>query len=178
LNIHYYAAGATLYAGIAKSGYQYDAKQYDVKFAHVAGMDTCIDCHDQHSLQVHVETCAGCHPGVEKNEDLTTIRMAGSAHDYDGDGDTVEGIAGEIEGLQAALYAAIQAYAAKAGVPIAYDSHSHPYFFADANGNGQRDTGEVAYTAWTPRLLRAAYNYQYTPKKPPSPTGAMLTLFA
>ena len=28
------------------------------------------------------------------------------------------------------------------------------------------DEGEKAYTEWTPRLLRAAYNYQYAQKDP------------
>ena len=170
LNMHYYAAGATLYGGVVKGGYQYDGKRYDVKFAHVQGLDTCIDCHDQHSLEVRVETCAVCHPGIEKQEDLKTIRMAGSAHDYDGDGDTIEGIASEIEGLQAALYAAMQAYATKAGAPIVYDAHTNPYFFKDTNGDGQVDPNEAKsankYAPWTPRLLKAAFNYQVSQKDP------------
>lgn len=45
-NVHYYATGATLYAGAAMGGYQYDGKMYDVKFAHVEGIDTCVDCYD------------------------------------------------------------------------------------------------------------------------------------
>jgi hypothetical protein len=168
INVHYAAAGATLYAGLAAGGYQYDGKSYDVKFAHVVGLDTCIDCHDQHSLEVRLAECGVCHPGVQKKEDLPKIRMMASAHDYDGDGDVQEGIAGEIEGLQAALYSAIQAYAAKAGAPIIYDSSAHPYFFKDTNANGQVDPNEAAsankYAAWTPRLLKAAYNYQFSLK--------------
>jgi hypothetical protein len=169
-NIHYKAAAATLYGGTTQGGYQYDGKSYDIKFAHVEGLDTCIDCHDQHSLHVRVETCAVCHPGVEKAEDLKKIRMVGSMKDYDGDGDAMEGMAGEIETLQAALYTAIQAYGTKAGAPIIYDSHSHPYFFKDVNANGQVDPNEAVsanrYTAWTPRLLKAAYNYQVCLKDP------------
>ena len=47
------------------------------------------------------------------------------------------------------------------GTPIAYNPASHPYFFVDANSNGQVDADEsAAYNAWTPRLLKAAYNYQ------------------
>jgi hypothetical protein len=74
-NIHYKAAAATLYGGITKGGYEYDGKSYDIKFAHVQGIDTCIDCHDQHSLEVRVEVCATCHPGVQTSEDLRNIRM-------------------------------------------------------------------------------------------------------
>ncbi len=169
-NIHYFAAGATQYGGIAKGGYQYADKAYDVKFAHVEGLDTCNDCHDQHSLEVRIETCVVCHPGVLKKEDLKKIRMMGSAHDYDGDGDVQEGIAGEIEGLQAVLYKAIQAYATKAGAPIIYYAGANPYFFKDTNGNGKVDANEAVsankYASWTPRLLKAAYNYQVSVKDP------------
>jgi len=170
LNIHYHTAGATQYGGTTKGGYQYDGKAYDVMFAHVQGLDSCISCHDPHSLKIHVETCATCHPGVQTKEDLRKIRMVGSTPDYDGDGDALEGIAGEIAGLQAILYQAIQAYAAKAGAPIVYDGYANPYFFHDTNGNGTVDAGEAVsanrYTAFTPRLLKAAYNYQVSRKDP------------
>jgi hypothetical protein len=170
LNIHYNASGATLYGGTTKGGYQYDGKSYDVKFAHVDGLNTCVDCHDSHSLDVRLEHCAVCHAGVQTREDLKKIRMVGSTRDYDGDGDALEGIAGEIEGLQASLYQAIQACAAKAGAPIVYDSHSHPYFFKDTNGNGQVDPNEAVsanqYGPYTPRLLKATYNYQVSLKDP------------
>jgi hypothetical protein len=176
-NMHYFAAAATLYGGITKGGYQYEGKAYDVKFAHVQGVDTCIDCHDQHSLQVRLELCVTCHPGaadadlaMASENGLKSIRMMGSLHDYDGDGDTLEGIAGEVEGLQAALYAAIQAYGTKAGAPIAYNAGANPYFFKDLNGDGIADANEAVsankYTAWTPRLLKAAYNYQVSLKDP------------
>jgi hypothetical protein len=92
INIHYYAAAATLYGTQVKGGYEYEGKTYDAKNNHVAGYDTCIGCHDQHTLQLKVEQCAGCHTGVASVEDLRNIRMAGSAVDYDGDGDTTEGI--------------------------------------------------------------------------------------
>jgi hypothetical protein len=167
-NMHYYAAGATLYGGTTMGGYQYDGKSYDIKFAHVQGIDTCIDCHDQHSLQVRTEVCVECHAGIEKAEDFKNIRMMGSTQDYDGDGNVAEGIAGEIEGLQGALYAAIQAYATNAGAPIVYDGHAHPYFFKDTNGDGTSDPNEAKsankYAPWTPRLLKVAFNYQVSIK--------------
>jgi hypothetical protein len=166
-NIHYLAAGATLYGGVAKGGYQYGGRSYDVKFHHVEGYGACTDCHDPHTLELKVAGCTPCHAGVETAEDFRDIRMLGSLADYDGDGDRVEGVYHEIQGLHGKLYDAILAYAATvAGTPIVYDSHAHPYFFADANGNGARDDGETGYAAWTPRLLRAAYNYQYSAKDP------------
>lgn len=171
VNIHYYAAAATLYGTETKGGYEYEGKTYDAKFDHVAGFDTCVGCHNSHTLEVKVEDCAGCHLGIASQEDLKKIRMAGSMVDYDGDGDTSEGIATEIEGLQAMLYQAIQAYATeKSGTAIAYDSHAHPYFFADTNSDGQASADEAVsangYKAWTGRLLKAAYNYQTSLKDP------------
>jgi len=165
-NVHYFAAGATQFGGVAKGGYQYAGKSYDVKFAHVEGIDTCISCHDQHSLEVKVEMCGICHEGVATHEDLKGIRFMGSSSDHDGDGNVTEGVADEIAGLQEALYTAIQAYASAQGAPIVYDPHSYPYFFGDTNGNGQLDEGESGYAAWTVRLVRATYNYQFSQKDP------------
>jgi predicted Zn-dependent protease len=117
----------------------------------------CADCHDVHALTVKVETCATCHQGVESEEDLHSIRL--SPDDFDGDGDTTEGMAGEVETMQEALYEAIQDYAAENAdtADIVYNAGRYPYWF----------TGEEErYATWTPRLLRAAYNYQYVTKDP------------
>lgn len=166
-NIHYRAAAATLYAGITKGGYQYEGKPYDAKFTHVNGMDTCIACHSSHSLEVKIDECKTCHTNVQSPDDLKNIRMAGSEVDYNGNGDTDEGIAAEVAGLQDILLQQIQAYAVDvAKTPIAYNADAYPYFFADANANGTVDEGETAYKAWTGRLLKAAYNYQLSIKDP------------
>ena len=57
-----------------------------------------------------------------------------------------------------------------AGKPIAYTPEVYPYFFVDLNGNGTADKDESKfpnrYKAWTPRLLKAAYNYQFVVKDP------------
>ncbi len=171
INVHYFAAAITLYGTEVKGGYEYDGKAYDAKNDHVEGYATCVGCHNPHTLEVKVDECAVCHEGVKSAEDLKAIRMISSAPDYDGDGDVTEGMAGEIEGLQAALYTAIQSYATeKAGLPIVYDAAAYPYFFADKDADGKGDTndsgGGVAYNAWTPRLLKAAYNYQVSIKDP------------
>ena len=91
--------------------------------------------------------------------------------DFDGDGDAKEGIYEEIATLHGAVYEALQAYASEvAGQNIAYDSHAYPYFFKDNNANKAADKDEAIfpnqYKSWTPRLLRAAYNYQYVAKDP------------
>lgn len=167
INIHYYAAAATKYGNIAQGGYQYEGKTYDANFAHVDGYTSCIGCHDPHTLEVKVETCTGCHTDVETVEDFKNVRMAGSLVDYDGDGDISEGIAGEIEGMREVLYAAIQAYAADTlGAPLIYDAVTYPYFFGDANADGAVTEGEEGFASWTPRLLRAAYNFQVVSKDP------------
>jgi hypothetical protein len=172
INIHYFAAGATLFGSEAEGAYQYEGKEYLGQFQHIENFNTCVDCHEAHQLEVKVQACSGCHPSVTDLETLTTIRGPNSTEDYDGDGDVEEGIAGEIETIHAALYTAIQAYAAQTGGAdaIVYDAHSYPYFFIDTDGDGEAGPGEAIYpnqyATWTPRLLRAAYNYQYASKDP------------
>ncbi len=158
INIHYYASGATRYGTEVKGGYEYDGLEYDPRFDHVDGYQSCIDCHDMHTLEIKVDECGVCHSGVTTLEDVETIRLVGSPKDYDGDGNIEEPIKDEIAGLQELLFQNIQSYTAEvAGTPIAYDSQSHPYFFDD---KGER------YASWTGRLLRAAYNYQVSQKDP------------
>jgi hypothetical protein len=191
-NVHYFAAAASLYGREAAGGYEYadpvngltttsggtlDAflpvvpkrAGYDIKFTHVASRDTCIQCHDPHSLEVRITECATCHvnklgAAVASKDDLHDIRMAASAHDYNGDGDLAQGIWYEIKGpngLEAKLLAAIQSYATTVvGSPISYDGATYPYFFNAGTS--------VAYDKWTGRLLRAAYNYQFSFKDPGS----------
>jgi len=165
-NVHYFAAGATLFGNDVKGAYQNPDNEYLGRFAHVGGMDNCTDCHNTHELEVKTETCFTCHAGKEIVQD---IRM--STVDYDGDGDAAEGIYGEIDTLRDALYAAILDYSTNiAGTPVVYAVHSYPYFFADSDGNGEASAEEAnygnRYAAWTPNLLKAAYNYQYVMKDP------------
>jgi len=174
-NIHYFAAAATLYGTYVKGGYEYEGKLYDAKHDHVAGYDTCIGCHDQHTLKIKVDQCAECHgEGVKEEGGLQNIRMPqASAWDYDGDGNVEEGMYYEIQGLQESLLAAIQAYAKDtAGAGIVYDPAAYPYFLLDADGDGQPDKNDqganIGYNAWTARLLKAAYNYQVSIKDPGS----------
>lgn len=169
INQHYYAAGATVMAGQARGGYQYEGQVYDWRFRHVEGRDSCVGCHDPHSLEINKAACETCHTAFD---DPKEIRMATSRMDYDGDGNLTEGIAEEITTLREdKLLVAIQAYAVdKGNAAICYDNLAYPYFFKDTNSNGACDPDEAnygnRYDAWTPRLLRAAFNYQVAKKDP------------
>lgn len=177
LNIHYRAAGATLLGSQVRGGYQYEGRDYAGPFVHIPEalaaqmggeqFNTCTGCHDAHSLEpVPVAACASCHTGVT---DYAQIRARPT--DFDGDGDTGEGIHGEIATMHARLGEAIGLYAAEvAGAPIVYADDAYPYFFADTDADGELDAAEAAfpnrYQSWTPRLLKGAYNYQFVAKDP------------
>ena len=168
VNIHYYAAASNQFGTFVKGGYEYTDKPYDARFAHVSGYNACRTCHNPHSLEVDLHACNTCHTGIEDPKD---IRCYGSFVDYDGDGNMTEGVFYEIEALKNRLYFVIRRYADRiAGNPLGYEPHSYPYFFFDTNGNGVVDASEAnygnRYTAFTPRLLRAAYNYQVAQKDP------------
>ncbi|MFQ6070307.1 MAG: hypothetical protein ACE5LC_07255 [Candidatus Aminicenantales bacterium] len=123
----------------------------------------CVGCHGQDVAQPD----PGADPAKFK---FSGIRPA-SIPDYDGDGNTSESIKYEIKGLEEALYAQIQDYAANViGQPIIYAPANYPYFFYDLNGNGQVDPGENIYPNrykdFDAALLKCAYNYQFSKKEP------------
>ncbi|OGA83611.1 MAG: hypothetical protein A3G27_15070 [Betaproteobacteria bacterium RIFCSPLOWO2_12_FULL_66_14] len=170
IHVHYFPAGATLYGGEAKVGYEYAGKKYVGRFKHTAGVDTCTACHEVHTGEVRVELCGSCHQGIKA--DPKNIRMAGKG-DFNGDG-REDSMAREIESQKAALYAAIQQYASAAGgSAIAFTPDGHPYWYTDTNGNGQIDKEEFNpknnYKAYTPRLMQAIYNYTYVLRDPGAP---------
>lgn len=164
INVHYAIAAATWLGTEAQGGYEYPGRSYVQRFEHVPDLQACVDCHDPHSQVVTPQACSPCHVAVAGPADLRSIRTGDE--DYDGDGDRDEGLPGEIETMQERAYAAMQAYASQvAGTPLVY-ADRFPYFFIDTNGNGQADPDETdrgnSYPAWTPRLLRAAYNYHFS----------------
>jgi predicted CXXCH cytochrome family protein len=170
-NIHFFPAAATLYAGRAQGGYEYAGQVYDVRFRHVDGYNTCIGCHDPHSTEVKFSECATCHTGVTDIGGAHEIRMMSSVGiDYDGDGNTTEGIYDELVGLRDKLGAAIATYGAEHHTPICYSADAYPYWFADTDGDGACSAAEAvaanAFAGWTARLLRATYNFQMASKDP------------
>ncbi len=169
LNVHYRAAGATIMGTLARVAYEYPGKKYAGQLQHPAPFTGCIACHDQHTTALKVTECGGCHAGIADVASLRRIRMR--SIDFDGSGDTGKGMAQEVDNLRGRLYAAIQAYAkAVPAKAIAYNPNIYPYFFVDTNGNGIADPAETVfpnrYNSWTPRLLKAAFNYQFVTKDP------------
>ncbi len=171
-SIHYYAAAATLNAGRVRGGYQYDSQVYDYRFRHAPGYDTCVGCHDPHSLEVKVDACNDCHDGANTLADLKDIRMLASlGQDYDGDGNLVEGIYYEIQGLKDLLYTALRRYTSEQGIGAScYSDTIYPYWFLDTNDDGSCDASEAVFanriTGWTARLIKGAYNLQLIHKDP------------
>ena len=169
VNVHYKAAGATLFGTMAKVGYEYPGKTYAGRLQHPQPYGRCLGCHQTHALTVKFNDCAACHREVTDKASLHKIRV--TKDDRDGNGDVNEGVAHEIEHLREKLHAAILDYGRSvAGKPIVYAPDVYPYFFFDTNGDGKADKDEARYPnrykAWTPRLLKGAYNYQFVTKDP------------
>ncbi len=173
INIHYYAAAASLLGADVEAGYEYDGKSYvgqNTFSGHGGAFDVCVDCHmaGTHNVAaINPSLCAGCHGGASFT--FEDFRTPGTP-DFDGDGDTAESRLSEIQGLEVALYAEIQSYAATQGKPIAYDGNTYPYFVNDTNGNGVADPDELnrnnSYSGFDATLLKAAFNYQVSKKEP------------
>lgn len=162
INVHYRVGGATRFGSEVTVGYEYPGKTYAGFYLHVEDYQTCTDCHDPHNLAITPSECAACHPAVSDYSDLRDVRVE-ETPDYDGDGDTTEGVYGELNTIHEMMYAAIQSYANDViGSPIIY-AFQFPYWFNDTNGNGEVDEDEAAfpnqYASWTPRLVKATYNY-------------------
>ncbi len=169
LHVHYFPAGATIYGSEAKVAYEYDGKKYAGRFAHMPNVSTCTGCHQPHGGELKIDRCGGCHDGIKAVADLAKIRMS-TRGDFDGNGKE-EGLAREIAGLQAQLYAAIQSYSENVGgTPIAFTKAAYPYWYADTNRNGRIDPEEIKmankFTAYTPRLLQAVFNYTFSLRDP------------
>lgn len=164
VNPHYKIAAVTALGGYGGVGYHYPGKTYSGRFLHAKPVATCVSCHDPHSLEVAETTCLTCHQSGDPDE----IRISRVSHD--GSGDTEKGIKADIQANADILKAEFLRYAAEiAGTPMIHDGARYPYFFADANGDGvidQKDGQPVAYNSWTPRLLKAVYNWKVVQSDP------------
>lgn len=164
INPHYNIAAATNLGGYAGLGFQYPGKTYSGRFNHAKPVSTCVSCHEPHELTVAEETCLTCH----QSDDPKAIRIARQS--YDGSGNTQKGIYHDINANADLLMSLIRDYAAEvAGKPIIYDGSRYPYFFADANADGLADESDgrpVVYADFTPRLLKAVYNWKFIKADP------------
>jgi hypothetical protein len=146
-NVHYKAAAATLFGGLSKVGVEYDGVTYPGKSTHPIG--DCAGCHNTHSGAIDVgrrgRNCNTCHGTVVTADDIGTL--PGKA---------------TVANALALLLAGIESYAENnPDTPcIVFDEASYPYWFTDENCDGTAGDNDTAYAAWTPRLVKAAYNYQ------------------
>lgn len=180
INIHYGIAAAVMHGSDVRGAFHYPGRAYAGRFSHVPSANTCVACHDPHSTRVETKGCLSCHRGIKGIREIRTRHL-----DFDGDGQVHGGIHGEIAGLHMKLYRAIQTYAIQvSGAPIGYAS-ANPYFFNDRNDDSRISSEEAVasnrYVNWTPRLLKAAYNYQFIAKDPGAythnPTYALQLLY-
>ncbi len=166
-NVHYFAAAATQYGTLVKGGYEYDGESYDGKFQHPAPFNTCVGCHDQHAPELNIEQCGTCHQGVKTVEDL-----ARDPHERLADGlqrqrrregrdpGRVRGPAGEAADRDQGLR-----QGSREGRHRLRRGHL-PLLLRGRECQRQARQGEKSYSTWTPRLLKAAYNYQVAGKDP------------
>ena len=171
---HYAYAAATWLGSEAGGGYEYPGKLYVGRFEHANGVETCTQCHDPHSTRIRKDfesnqpdLCAACHSNVTGYADYKDIYVKGA--DYDGDG-LIEGTFHEIEGTRDILYQAIQSYAKQViKEPVGW-ADRNPFLYKDTNDDGIIDSSEAVpantYSSLTPRLMRAAFNYQFSIKDP------------
>jgi len=169
---HHNLAGATLFGMDAGGAYEYDGRLYDRRYTHAEDFNTCTGCHNPHSTALHLDACATCHTGsFNSSADLRQVRYSpGNDLDYDSDGNTQEGLYGEIETLNQILLRAIQSYSRqRIGIAIGYYD-SYPHWYIDTNGDGviqdEEAISENQMSPWTPRLMRAVYNYQWSIEDP------------
>jgi len=152
LNIHYYAAAATLFGTESNAGYEYGLNSYIPRNtfpSHPDDFSTCEGCHmtnaedgENHTWNPSLAACQSCHGGS-------------SFETLDG---TPSQSYNNLQTLIPDLYAAIQAYAdGTIGTPIVYNPDRYPYWFDDM---GER------YTSFDAKLLAGAYNYQVLLKDP------------
>ncbi|BDG09226.1 hypothetical protein [Anaeromyxobacter paludicola] len=173
-NPHYRGAAATIYGSVAQGWAQYAGKIYTGQNLH-GGVASCNTCHDVHTGEVagvvSANTCGKCHfkadgTPVANFAELEANRQYGFEGDIDGNG-KVEGLDVEINGLKATLLAAIQAYAVNVAAQpgICFDDATYPYFLKHTGASGACSSAELtaaaAYKAFTPRLMRAAYNLKF-----------------
>ncbi|MEM7433617.1 MAG: chitobiase/beta-hexosaminidase C-terminal domain-containing protein [Myxococcota bacterium] len=168
INIHYYAAAATLFGTDVQGGYEYGGNVYRGQNTFV-GLHTqdgrtlvdCIGCHLNSSDDVADK---GIHTFLPKVQDCNLCHSGQNFEDLSGSpGDNFR----EINVLKEDLLAAIVAYADGGGLPndspVFYNGDSYPYWFYD---NGQGANYPNRYRDFDFDMLTAAYNFVVADKDP------------
>ncbi|MES1206858.1 MAG: cytochrome c3 family protein [Pseudomonadota bacterium] len=172
-DLHHLPAAAVKLGSDVHVGYEYPGKTYVGALSHMGGTQ-CTSCHDpaksHHTFDVKdawTGLCGVCH--ADANGDPQNIRVIHTL-DYDGDGNVLEPLAGEIGGLAATTLAAMQA--AARGPGLCYTPDAYPFFFVDRDGDKACSAAEAvfanAFTDWTPALSKAALNFQLSQNDPGS----------
>lgn len=182
-NPHYLGAGAMLWG---KNAYEYAGKSYGGSEAHQGA--NCITCHmgnptDDASLGGHtwkpnVASCnaAACHGGAVLpamgdtgggEPDVENYRTSTDTNNYTGlPGGETQAICQSIRTLQDNVIALLAARG------IYYDDTVYPYFHNVAitvpDGTASNHTSSTAFTGWTKKTYRAAFNLQFIVKGLPS----------
>lgn len=187
VNSHYLGAAATVFGRDAAGWYQYPrsatatiSKAYAVYTGtnqHGVTAGKCTSCHDPHGLNVVTVTktsCGRCHfkadgSPVASLTELEETRQYGFEGNIDGKG--TESLKAAIDDNAQTLLKAMQAYATNVvGTSICFtlNGGGGNYYFIDTNADGTCDTATetTGYNKFTPRLLRAAYNYNFYMHEP------------
>jgi hypothetical protein len=178
INIHYYAAAATLFGSDVQAGYEYDGNTY-------RGQNPFVGAHTDDGTGLNLVDCVGCHMNSSLGRDppntnstakhtfLPAVEDCNECHS----GNTFPDIAPDnnfivIESLKSELLEAIQAYATTGALPIDspiyYDNDSYPYWFSGDETAEPPPTPSFAtrYRDFDFNMLTAAYNYVVATKDP------------
>jgi hypothetical protein len=154
VSVHYGIAALAKMGSETHGAYQYEGQTYQGYYVHVREFETCETCHDPHDANIRVENCTPCHFNVATYGDIRLIREDDT--DWAGDG-IIGGVDADIQVMHNQLLQLIYEYASEVvEEPILYNFDQFPYWF-----QGTQDDQGPPYEAWTPRLLRTAYNYHF-----------------
>jgi hypothetical protein len=184
-NPHYLGTAAMLWGANA---YEYPEKLYGVNVFHqTTGDANCTGCHmgevssdglnGGHTWTPNVASCniSNCHATIGKvaakpgtsSPDVEHYRSTSDTRNYTGDpGGASLSIAESIRVLQQKVIAQLNAQG------VYYDDLNYPYFFKTADPATHTSAGNPGgvnnFTAWTPRLLKAAFNLSFAVKGLPA----------
>jgi hypothetical protein len=183
INIHYYAAAATLFGTDVRGGYEYVLNTYSAQNAfpgiHAAEGRNLVDC-----VGCHMDGSLARSPAAplqtEKHTFMPAIEDCTFCHSDTGGGfQDLSGAPGrnfrDVEQLKGDLLEAIEDYAdVGGGLPnvsrVFYEGHTYPYWFkCDSDETCDNKVGASygnRYTDFDFDMLTAAYNYGVSDKEP------------